>query len=150
MIGDNGSSVTLVPTGITAGSLTVIIPGSTSPGNYRLTAVKMYDGTVYAESNPVVISIRRCVVITGVTSNGDNTLTITGSGFGEAPPAGAEEYINVRLNGQAVAAISWTDTRIIASFPADGAAVEGDTVMVSTLFCNAAASFQVANKHPRL
>jgi len=145
MTGDNGLSVTLIPTGITAGSLTVTIPGLTPPGNYRLTAVKMYDGTVYAESNPVVISIRPCAVITRVTANGDNTLTINGSGFGEAPPAGAEEYIKVGVNGQPVDVFSWTDTLIRCSLPADGAAADSNTVTVSSLFCNATASFRVSN-----
>ena len=145
MTGDNGVTVTLIPTGITAGSLTVTIPESTSPGNYRLTAVKMYDGTIYAESNPVVISIKPCVTIAGVTVNGDATITIAGSGFGEAPPAGAEVYINVTVNGQTVPALAWTGTRIVASLPDDGAAAEEDMVTVNSLFGNASASFLISH-----
>ena len=144
MTGSDGSAITLSPTSITAGSVTVSIPGSTPPGTYTLTAVKSNDGIVCAESNPVVICIKPCVAITEAIDNGDATLTITGSGFGEAPPAGAEAYINVAVNGQVVDVVSWTDTRIIASFPAFGASAEGDTVTVGALFCNDTAPIQFA------
>jgi hypothetical protein len=97
---------------------------------------------VYAESNPVVICIKPCVAIAGVTDNGNNTITIAGSGFGDAPPAGAEDYLNVTVNGQAVDLLSWTDTLIIAALPAYGAAAEEDTVTVNALFCNDTATFQ--------
>ena len=145
MTGDNASAMYLTPASITQGSLTVIIPASTPPGNYRLTAVKSYEGTVYAESNPVVICIKPCVKITEAIDNGDTTLTITGSGFGEAPPAGAEDYLNVKVNGQAVPVLSWTDTRIIAALPAFGASAECDTVTVGALFCNDTATIQLGD-----
>jgi hypothetical protein len=91
----------------------------------------------------VVISVKPPVVVAEAVSNG-TTLTITGTGFGQAPPAGAEEYINVKVNGQEVDALSWTDTEIVAALPAFGASAEGDTVTVSALFCNDSAPIRFA------
>jgi hypothetical protein len=120
----DGSSTILSPDSITQGSLAVTIPGTTPTGNYTLQAVK---GS-YAASNPVVISIKPEVVITDVERNGD-ILFITGSGFGDDPPEGAEEYLNVEVDGVPVLITGWTDTEITASVSdCDG------TVTVNALF----------------
>jgi len=132
----DGSSVTLAPDSIDQNGLTVTIPGETAIGTYRLQAVKATPAVTYAASNPVVISVKPEVRIDGVTNNGD-TYTITGVGFGDAPPAGAEEYLNVQINGEAAAIQSWTDTEIVASVSGYGAAAEGDTILVNALYCNA-------------
>jgi len=102
----DGSSVTLTPDSITQGELVVTIPDTTPPGNYTLQAVK---GDV--TSNPVVFSIKPEVEISDVSCS-EGILTITGSGFGDAPPEGAEEYINVEVDGVPVEIISWTDTEV--------------------------------------
>jgi hypothetical protein len=132
----DGNTVTLTPERITQGSLALTIPGTMPTGNYSLQAVK---GS-YAASNPVVISIKPDVVITNVTSNGA-TITITGSGFGDAPPEGAEEYLNVKMDGVALDIISWTPTEIVATDPGAGAmgfsASADETFTVSALFCEA-------------
>ena len=91
----DGSSVPLTPDSIDKDSLTVTIPGTTGIGTYRLQAVK---GT-YAASNPVVINVKPEVRIDRVANMGE-TYTITGTGFGDAPPAGAEDYLNVQINGE--------------------------------------------------
>jgi hypothetical protein len=125
----DGSSVTLTPDSITQESLTVTIPGTTAPGNYTLQAVK----GEYASSNPVVVSVKPEVVITGVDcSKCLGTITITGSGFSEKP-AGTDEYISVTEGGRALDVISWTDTQIKAS----GTRCRG-TVTVDALFGSAA------------
>ena len=133
----DGSTMTLTPDSITQGSLVVTIPGTTPTGNYTLQAVK---GS-YAASNPVAISIKPEVVITDVSYNGD-IVTITGSGFGDAPPEGAEEYLNVEVDGVPADIISWENTEIIASVFVYGASSNGTfssegTVTVNSLFCNA-------------
>ena len=102
----DGSSVTLTPDIISQGAMTVTIPGSLATGNYNLQAVK---GDV--ASNPVVLSIKPEVEISDVICS-EGVLTITGSGFGDTPPEGAEEYINVEVDGIPVEIISWTDTEI--------------------------------------
>ena len=132
MTGVDGSSVPLTPDSINKDSMTVTIPGSTGIGTYRLQAVK---GT-YAASNPVVINVKPEVRIDGVSNIGD-TYTITGTGFGEAPPAGAEEYLNVQINGGVAEIISWSDTEIVASVTGYGASDAGDMITVNALFCNA-------------
>ena len=128
----DGSSITLTPDSVSPLSLIVTIPGTTATGNYTLQAVKGNS----AASNPVAISVRPEVRIDRVTNNGE-TYTITGTGFGDTPPAGAEEYLNVQINGGVADVISWTDTEIVASVSGYGAADEGDTITVNALFCNA-------------
>ena len=54
------------------------------------------------------------MIITDVSCN-EGVLTVTGSGFGDAPPEGAEEYINVEVDGVPVEIITWTDTEVQAS-----------------------------------
>lgn len=111
MTAADGSSTTLTPASVTSNQMSVTIPAATAPGNYRLRAVK---GT-YAASNPIVISVRPNVVISGSECDRKKgTLTITGSGFGEKP-AGTDEYINVQVNGNTVNVTSWSDTQIRAS-----------------------------------
>ena len=104
------SSVILTPDSITQGELTVTIPGTTTPGNYTLRAVKDEN----TGSNPVALSIKPEVMITDVSCS-QGILTITGSGFGDAMPEGAEEYINVEVDGVPVEIISWTETEVKAS-----------------------------------
>jgi hypothetical protein len=108
----DGSETVLTPDAVTTTEIVVTIPGTTSVGTYEVRAVK---GS--AASNPISIFITPDVVITGVDCTGKKnaTLTITGSGFGDAPPAGSGEYLNVVLNGKVLDSItSWTDTEITA------------------------------------
>jgi hypothetical protein len=112
------STIELTPDAIDACSLTVTVPGSTPVGNYDLRAVK---GD--SESNAVGISVKPPVAISGVsckTTCSLSTMTIAGSGFGDAPPEGADEYINVLVDGALLDIISWTDTEIKASSTCSG------------------------------
>jgi hypothetical protein len=59
-------------------------------------------------------------------------LTVTGSGFGDQPPAGAEEFINCKLDGAALTIVSWSDTQIVAA-----TAACGDAVTVNALYGSA-------------
>jgi hypothetical protein len=106
---DGGSSIELIPDLISENSMTVIIPGTLAIGNYTLRAVKLDK-----LSNPVVISIKPEVKIADVSCN-EGILTITGSGFGDAPPEGAETYINIEIDDVPVGIISWTDTEVEVS-----------------------------------
>jgi len=124
----DGSSVTLTPESITQDSLTVVIPGSLGTGSYDLRVVK-----ADVESNPVAIDIVPAVEITAIDCS-DGTLTVTGSGFGDAPPEGTEDYLNVEVGGVPVVIVSWTDTEIVADvFSCSG------TVTVNALFGSASA-----------
>jgi hypothetical protein len=105
----DGLSVELIPNTISEGEMTVTIPGNLTIGNYALRAVKL--GKL---SNPMVISITPEVVISNVSCN-EGILTITGSGFGDAPPEGAEAYINIEIDDVPVGIISWTDTKVEVS-----------------------------------
>jgi hypothetical protein len=108
--------------------LTVTIPGTTAPGNYTLQAVKDEN----TSSNPLVISIKPEVVITGIDcSKCMGTMTITGSGFSEKPE-GSDDYISVEEGERPLNIVSWTDTQIQAT----GARCSG-TVTVNALFGSA-------------
>jgi hypothetical protein len=128
----DGSSVTLTPDAVTQGSLTVTIPETTAPGNYSLKAVKGE-----AASNPVVIIVKPPVAIADVqcqNSCAGSTMTINGSGFRDDQlPEGAEDYINVELDGIPMNITFWTDTQIEAASPNCGQ-LPGKTVTVNGLF----------------
>ncbi len=138
MTGADGSAVKLAPGLITQGVVSVTIPASTAAGNYDLRAVKTNADGDPVPSNPVAISVKPNVAITGVTVNG-TTLTITGSGFsGYAPGSGTI----VAGEGQAAATIlAWTDTAIVARFDA-----APGQVTVSSVFGSASA--EVAGAGP--
>ena len=131
----DGSVIEMTPEQINAFSSTIIIPGTTAPGNYLLTAVKDNGAAI---SNPLPISIKPPVIIessTMIASCGDcsGELIITGSGFGETPPAGTEIYINVMQNDVLLNITSWTDTLITAT----GAVCDGSEITVNGLFGSA-------------
>jgi hypothetical protein len=121
----DGSTTELTPDPIDSCAMVVTVPATMSTGNYALRAVK--DAV---ESDPVVISITPATEVSGVQcSKCLGTLTITGSGFGDTPPEGTEEDINVEEGGRPLDVVSWSDTEIKAS----GARCSG-TVTVNTLF----------------
>jgi hypothetical protein len=129
MTADDGTSVILIPDSITSNQLTVMIPGTITPGNYALRAVK---GT-NTESNPIVIAVVPEVVITDTSCNRKKgVLSVSGSGFGEKP-VGTDYYINVQVDGQSVDITSWSDTHITASVSrcSKNATITVDAVMGS-------------------
>jgi hypothetical protein len=80
------------------------------------------------------------VAITAVDCNG-STLVITGSGFGDVPPEGAEEYLNAKVGGMVVDIISWTDTQITASTPLCSEAVTVNALYGSASTCDCEGNF---------
>ena len=118
-----GGSVVVAPATISVGLLTATIP-ALDAGSYEI-RVKKED----VVSNPIGISSIPGVVITSATC-ADGVLTIAGVGFGDAPPAGADQYINVKLGGEIAETLSWTNTQITV----DGCA---DAVTVNALYGSA-------------
>jgi hypothetical protein len=132
---EDGTAVELTPEQINAFSSTLIIPGTTAPGNYLLTAVK---GNGAARSNPKPLSVIPKIIIQSSTISSScggcsGELTLTGSGFGDTPPAGAESYINVMQNNVPLNITSWSDTLISAT----GAVCDGSEITVNGLFGSA-------------
>jgi hypothetical protein len=133
---EDGTSNDITPVRLNAFSSTIIIPGTTGPGNYMLTAVKDNGAVI---SNPLSISIKPQVSIASSTidaSCGDcsGELIITGSGFGDAPPDGADEWLNVMQGSVKLTIVSWTDTRIEAT---GAMCEEGAVITVNSLFDSA-------------
>ncbi len=133
----DGSIIVLTPEQITNSSATLIIPGTTPAGNYKLRAVKG-SGIKWSQSNPVPISIKEPVIIHGTSiqpSCGEcsGKLTIWGTGFGEAPPEGAEVFMYVMQNNVKLDIVTWTDTKITAT----GAVCDGSEITVKGLFGSA-------------
>lgn len=107
---EDGSSIALVPDTVSESVVTVTIPGATTPGNYRLRAVKETE-----KSNPIAITVVPPVVISGSNCNKKKQLlSVTGSGFGDKP-VGTDDYINIELDAQTLETISWSDNQIKAS-----------------------------------
>ena len=132
----NGAAITLTPDSVSQESLTVTIPGTMAAGNYTLQAVK----ASYAASNPVAVMIKPAVVITETTCT-DGMLTVTGSGFGDAPPEGAEAYLNVKMGGMTGEVIAWSDTQIVAATPLCGEAVTVNALFGSASTCDCEGNF---------
>jgi hypothetical protein len=111
-----GTSIDITPATISVGLLTATIP-ALDAGTYEMRVKK--EGVV---SNPIAISSIPGVVITGVACS-DGVLTVTGSGFGDAPPAGADQYINVKLGEEIAETLTWTNTQITVAGCADAVTV---------------------------
>jgi hypothetical protein len=134
----DGSSVTLTPDLTDQGSMTVTIPGETTPGNYDLRAVKEDPVGNDVASNPAVISVKPQVAIARAT--GRSSVTITGSGFG-GYAAGSGTSVtgtvttskrrNIKIKTVEAAIVSWSDTTIEADF---GARTVPDDVTVNSVF----------------
>jgi hypothetical protein len=121
----DGSATIVTPDAISVDSLMATIP-ALSAGTYDIRVVK---DTV--KSNPIAITCVPKVEITSVVcANG--ALTVTGSGFGDQPPAGAEEFINCKLDGIALEIVSWSETQIVAATTACG-----ESVTVNALYGSA-------------
>jgi hypothetical protein len=132
----DGSSVILTPDSISENSLTVTIPGTTPVGKHSVQAVK---GDL-AKSNPVAITVKPDVKITGIECT-DTTLVITGTGFGDTPPDGAEVYLNAKVGGMTAEIISWTDTEIVAAVPFCSDAVTVNALFGSPTTCDCEGNF---------
>ena len=71
----------------------------------------------------------------------DDTLVITGSGFGDAPPDGAEVYLNAKVGGMVAEIITWTNTEIVAAVPFCSDAVTVNALFGSSATCDCAGNF---------
>jgi hypothetical protein len=111
-----GTSIDITPATISVGLLTATIP-ALDAGAYEMRVKK--EGVV---SNPIAISSIPGVVITGVAC-ADGVLTINGSGFGDTPPAGAGQYINVKLGEEVAETLTWNNTQITVAGCADAVTV---------------------------
>ena len=106
----DGLSIQLSPFNVSESALSVLIPGTTPPGNYEL---RVLQGTS-EKSNPVSLSITPEVLITNIDcSKCLGTMTVSGSGF-SAKPAGTDEdlYVIEGDGGRLLKVVSWTDTEI--------------------------------------
>ncbi len=133
----DGSVTVITAKKIKNSSATLIIPGTTPAGNYKLRAAKG-SGYIWTSSNPLPISIIEPIVIVAQTvkaSCGEcsGELTIFGFGFGDKPPAGTEGYINVMQNNVPLNITAWEDWFIKAT----GAACDGSEITVNGLFGSA-------------
>ena len=126
----NGTGVEITPEQINAFSSTIIIPGTTAPGNYLLTAVKNNGAAI---SNPLSISIKPLVNIGEISGDCSSELTIKGSGFGDTPPEGTVPSFTVMQNDVSLNITTWTDTLITAT----GAACDGSPITVNGLYGSA-------------
>jgi hypothetical protein len=120
----DGSSTTLKPDQISERSMSVGLPPNMEAGNYRVQAVKS-EGKQRFASNPIVVSVVPDVEITGVNSTPRGTVIITGKGF-SGYVAGSRTSLQAksitgwrrsrRTSTEDGRILSWSDTRIVASF----------------------------------
>ncbi len=116
-----GVETELTPASISATEITVTIPGNLEPGNYTLQAMKASNG-----SNPLGMVVSPKVEIASVVSNGNGTITISGSGFsGYLDPVAGTSVDMTRvisfITGDTITepctVVSWSDNEITALCP---------------------------------
>ncbi|UCD34944.1 MAG: hypothetical protein JSU90_11730 [Nitrospiraceae bacterium] len=106
--GSTGIPVQVTPESVSESTLVFTVPGTTAAGNYEVRALKEDK-----QSNPAVISIVPDVTITFMKCDTKaRLLTINGMNFGDQY-SGAENYINVEVNGVVVTPLSWSNTQIV-------------------------------------
>lgn len=118
VISNGTTSVTLVPASFTDSEIQVNVPALLE-GNYNLTVVKA--GVQSNLAKMVVIS--ELAIKTAVLAS-NKTVTITGSGFGIAPPADYKSGLGVFEGTTQARILSWGPTKIVASSPAFNAGAE--------------------------
>lgn len=138
---DNGRSpVTIQPAAITDREIRILLPALTA-GNYTLRVVKSDK-----QSNRAALTVVPPLRIGRVTLGADRTITITGSGFGPAPPTGYKAGLGIFAGTTEATVISWSPTRIIATSPAFA---RGTTVTVKTINGAVSGSVLTTAKHLR-
>lgn len=138
---DNGRSpVTIQPAAITDREIRILLPALTA-GNYTLRVVKSDK-----QSNRAALTVVPPLRISRVTLGADRTITITGSGFGPAPPTGYKAGLGIFAGTTEATVISWSPTRIIATSPAFA---RGTTVTVKTINGAVSGSVLTTAKHLR-
>ena len=106
-----------------------------SPGNYEVRAVKS-NGAISVESNPVVISIKPDVVIVASSCDAETgKLVLSGDGFGDTPPEGAEQYLNIKMAGIQQEISSWEDEEIEASISSCEGTATLNALFGSVTYC---------------
>ena len=116
-----GTQTELAPASITSTEISVTVPGTLEPGNYKLQVMKASNG-----SNPMGMVVSPKVEIASVVTNGNGTITISGGGFSGYldPVAGTSvdltrviSFITGDTVTEACTVLSWSDTEITAQCP---------------------------------
>lgn len=137
-----GKQTVIVPVNVFNDAIQVVIPADLPAGNYKIAAKK---GPKL--SNPLNLAVTPRLSIASATGN-SNVVTITGSGFSAYMNAGdsgtnvtatityrtgnKRKPVTVTQTVQGVIQ-GWTDTRIVAKFPAAPAAVNVNTIFGSAV-----------------
>ncbi|BBA69857.1 IPT/TIG domain-containing protein [Geobacter sulfurreducens] len=138
---DNGRSpVTIQPAAITDREIRILLPALTA-GNYTLRVVKSDK-----QSNRAALTVVPPLRIGRATLGAAGTITITGSGFGPAPPTGYKAGLGIFAGTTEATVISWSPTRIVATSPAFA---RGTAVTVKTINGTVSGSVLTTSKHLR-
>ena len=137
----NGTTnLTIEPYSVTESEIKVLVP-ALAEGVYQLRVVK--NGNV--ESNLAKLTAVPAVQVKSAVL-GAKTVTITGKGFGAAPPTDYNSGLGVFVGDQQGKVISWSPDKIVAS----GAMFKaGSTVTVKTLYGPTSATITVATRKIR-
>lgn len=111
VIGNGVVSFNLQPFSVTVSEIKVIVP-SLTVGNYDLRVMK--DDM---QSNIGKLTIVPPVVLKNAVLGSNKNLTITGSGFGMAPPNDYNSGVGVFIDALPAKIISWSSNKIVAVSP---------------------------------
>lgn len=139
-IANASGSLTLIPFSITESELKVTVP-PLADGNYELRVIK--DDRLSNRRNLTVVP---ALVVRAALLGAGNTLTVSGSGFGAAPPAEYPSTLGVFTGSSRAEIVFWSDSRIVAISP-DFA--PGSVITVRTLFGSASRAIYTAPKKSR-
>ncbi len=132
----DGSDTSLAPQSVSEDEMVVSVPGTLTSGKHYLRAAKATQ-----VSNPTVLAVKPEVTISGASCD-NGTVTVTGSGFSsyvDATDSGTAVTSSIAGSAEKGTVVSWSDSRIVADFPACG-----DTVEVSSVFGSASTSLNPA------
>ena len=138
-ISNGTTSITLTPASFTDSEIQVAVPALLE-GTYNLYVTK--EGV---KSNLAKLTVIPQLAIKSVTLASKN-VTISGSGFGSAPPADYNSGLGVFVGTTQAKVISWSSTKIVVSIPSIKA---GTQVTVRTLNGPVSAAVQAAAKKSR-
>lgn len=108
-------SLTLKPSSVTDSEIKVTVP-ALETGNYQLYVMKDDGYSNVAESNVTNINVHPALNIATASLGAGKTLTITGAGFGQAPPTDVKDGFGVyAADGSQSQIVFWSDGKIVAT-----------------------------------
>jgi len=105
------TSITLTPASFTDSEIKVLVP-ALQAGSYDLRVTK--EGV---KSNLAKLVVAPELSVKTAILSSKNTVTVTGTGFGDMPPVDYKSGLGVKIGAVECKVLSWSNTKVVASSP---------------------------------